>query len=318
LLDLGSADDGAFWEPILMTTGDESGFSTCYSEITGKNVQTYLTSHPSNANSLINCIRTARENARVVRDQLSDEVWRAVNDLYLFVQGEKGGAMRRESPTDFYEAVMQGTGLFQGTYRATMMRDEGWQFFQIGTYLERADKTSRLIDACSLLSLASPPDPEARPMRWQSLLRSCSAQHGYRELKTTLDPKSVLEFLFLNKRFVRSVRFCIGEVCNALKALPTPPNTPVVALPARLCTKLFNDVDLALIDEIVEEGIHNYIDKLQTRLNAVGEAIFKVHVLYADLTPVEDPTPVVTRTVAPLGAYHPDQDIQLQQQQQQQ
>ncbi|MBL9117032.1 MAG: alpha-E domain-containing protein [Verrucomicrobiaceae bacterium] len=316
MLDLGSADDGAFWQPILMTTGDEAGFRAVFPDISAHRVQEYLTSHPGNNNSVINCIRTARENARMVRDQLTDEVWRAVNDLYLFVTGPKGEAMRNESPTDFYETIMQGSGLFQGTYRATMMRDEGWQFFQIGTYLERADKTSRLVDACSSVPLVVPPHPDARPLRWQALLRSCSAQHGYRENNSTLDPTAVLDFLFLSEQFVRSVRFCVREVSNALKALPVPPHSPVARQPARMCTKLFNDVDFATIEEILEVGIHEYIDSLQARLNAIGEALFETHVLYADLTPVEDTAPAITRTVAPLGAWHSDQEIQIQQQQQ--
>lgn len=316
MLDSGSNDDRSFWEPILMTTGDEAGYFALFSEIRGDHVQEYLTSHPSNTNSILGCIRTARENARMVRDQLTDEVWGAVNDLYLRLQSDKGIRLRGQSSAEFYETIMQGSGLFQGVARATMLRDDGWQFFQTGTYLERADKTSRLIDACSSIALVVPPDPDAKPLRWQALLRSCSAWHAYREHHNSIVPRDVLDFLFLSERFARSVRFCVREVHNALKQLPVPPNSPPATNPQRLAARLYNDVDLAMIDEIIGSGLHDYIDRLQARLNAVGDAIFQTHVLYADLAPVAPAAP--SRMQVPLGAWHNDLDLQVQQQQQQQ
>lgn len=322
MLDSGNVDDRGFWEPILMTTGDEAGFDAVYPDVKGEYVQVYLASHAKNPNSIVNCIRTARENCRMVRDQLSDEVWRAVNDLYLLVMSDRGRDLRENSTAEFYETIMQGSCLFQGASRATMMRGEAWQFFQLGTYLERADKTSRLIDACSNISLEVPPHPDAQPLRWQALLRSCSAWHGYREFHHSIVPQHVIEFLFLNEQFARSVRFCVREVHLALKQLPVPPGSTNSGNPKRLATRLYNDVDLATVEEILDFGLHDYIDQLQARLNAVGAAVFETHVLYADLTPLSVTTPAVTPTItqsaAPLGAWHTDLDVQVQQQQQQQ
>ncbi len=318
VLDSGSTNDGSFWEPILMTTGDEAGFADLYDRTTGENVQEYLATHAKNPNSIINCVRIARENTRMVRDQLSDEIWRAVNDLYLLVTSDKGQSLLERSAVDFYETIMQGSCLFQGVSRATMMRNEAWQFLQIGTYLERADKTSRLIDACSNVSLDMPPHPDARPLRWQALLRSCSAWHGYREHHSDVMPREVIEFLFLNDQFARSVRFCVRELHLALQKLPAPPGAPVSTNPKRLAARLFNDVDLATVDEIFAAGLHDYIDHLQSRLNGVGAAIFETHVLYADLTPLSAAPPVLQTINAPIGAWHIDQDMQIQQQQQQQ
>ncbi len=315
MLDSGGNNDRTFWEPILMTTGDEEGYFKLHSEISGDKVQEYLSAHPKNPNSIINCIRTARENARMVRDQLTDEVWRAVNDLYLLVTSDKGAQLLEQSSADFYETIMQGSGLFQGVARATMMRNQAWQFFQMGTYLERADKTSRLIDTCSTVALVVPPHPDARPLRWQALLHSCSAWHGYREHHHSAIPRDVVGFLFLSEQFARSVRFCVREVYNALKQLPVPPGSPTTSNPMRLAGRLFNDIDLALVDDIFAVGLHEYIDSLQARLNALGAAIFETHVLYADLTPVASKVTNV-RASAPLGAWHADRDMQMQQQQQ--
>jgi len=316
MLDAGRhlANTDAFWGPILMTTGDEEGYHKLYSALDGDDIADYLTERPENPNSIVNCIRSARENARMIRDQITDEVWRSVNDLYLMVISDKGRQMRQQTPTDYYEMITQGSGLFQGMARGTMMRDASWQFLQIGTYLERADKTSRLVDACSGVPLVIPPHPDAQPLRWTSLLHSCSAYHGYREHDNQLNPRSVLEFLFLSDRFARSVRFCVQEVDAAMKKLVPPPGTGATVDPCRASGRLKADLDFTTIEEILERGLHEYIDDLQAKLNVVGRSIFETFVLYADITPVSAQLP--TRR-APIGAWHADLDMQQQQQQQQ-
>ena len=314
LLDAGAevGTESDFWQPILMTTGDEAGYQAVFDTITGAQVAEYLSARPENGNSIVNCVRTARENARVIRDQLADEVWRAVNDLHLFLSSERAVQMRRQSPAEFLEQVVLGSSLFQGASRSTMMRDEGWQFLQIGTYLERADKTSRLVDTCSAVPLVAPPHPEAQPLRWMSLLRSCSAYHGYREHQTQVDPVSILEFLFLSNTFARSVRFCVREVDTALSKLAAPPGAPDTPDPIRASGRLRADLDFGTIGEILETGIHAYIDQLQSRLNQIGNAIFETFVLYADVTPVASSDLAVHNA----GAWHFDLDAQAQQQQQ--
>ena len=316
MLDAGSSKQGdaTFWQSILMTTGDEEGYAALYPTVRGDCIDEYVSVRTENANSILNCIRNARENTRMIRDQITDEVWRAVNDLYLLVTSSKGRQLREQMPTDYYETIMQGSSHFQGAARATLMRNEAWQFLQIGTYLERADKTSRLIDACSGIALVMAPHPDARPLRWQGLLQSCSAWHGYREQHSDLAPRDVLEFLFLSDRFARSVRFCMREVDFALGRLLAPPvaQSPKTD-PVRLSGQLRAALDYATIDEIIDAGLHEYIDQLQARLNVVGAAIFETHVLYADLTSAG--TPGSGQSAIPLGAWHASLDTEMQQQQ---
>lgn len=319
MLDAGASqqDESAFWQPILMTTGDEEGYFKLYSSLNGADVEEYVAVRVENSNSILNCIRTARENARMIRDQITDEVWRAVNDLHLSLIGDKAKQMLAQTPAEFYETVMQGSGRFQGVARATMMRDETWHFFQIGNYLERADQTSRLIDACSNVALVQPPHPDAQPLRWQALLHSCSAWHGYREHHREIEPQSVLEFLFLSETFARSVRFCVREVDIALSSLIAPPSSKSVPDPIRLSGRIRADIAFGSIEEILEIGLHEFIDGLQARLGKLGSAIFETYVLYADLAPLTIDPPSA-RTAAPLGAWHSEVEVAVQQQQQQQ
>ena len=315
MLDAGAQQEGSdFWQPILMATGDEEGYHRLYDVPQAGRIAEYLAVHPENPNSIVNCIRCARENARMIRDQITDEVWRSVNDLYLFVTTDRGRQLYAQSPADYCEQITQGSSLFQGAARATMMRDVCWQFLQIGTYLERADKTSRLVDTCSGVPLVTPPHPDAQPLRWLSLLHSLSAYHGYREHDNQLNPRSVLEFLFLSDRFVRSVRFCTREVDRALRSLMTPPGATPEHDPLRASGRLCASLDYGTIDEILEFGLHEYIDDLQMRLNALGNAIFETFVLYADVSAVVMPSgPVRSHSI---GAWHAAEDMQMQQQQQ--
>jgi uncharacterized alpha-E superfamily protein len=167
--------------------------------------------------------------------------------------------------------------------------------------------------------LVAPPAEEARPLRWMSLLQSCSAYHGYREHQNShfLDPRAVLDFIFLSNTFARSVRFCVREVDHALRKLALPPGAPAQHDPLRACGRLRADLDFGTVDEIIETGIHTYIDDLQSRLNQLGHAIFETFVLYADLTPV-----AVENTLfqihTPPGAWHFHSEMEMRQQQQQQ
>jgi len=316
MLDAGAQQEGSdFWQPILMATGDEEGYHKLYDVAQADHIAEYLTVQPENPNSIVNCIRAARENARMIRDQITDEMWRSVNDLYLFVTTDKGRQLYEQSQADYCEQITQGSSLFQGAARATMMRDVCWHFLQIGTYLERADKTSRLVDTCSGVPLVTPPNPDAQPLRWLSLLHSLSAYHGYREHDNQLNPRSVLEFLFLSDRFARSVRFCVREVDRSLRTLMIPPGAPKEHDPLRAAGRLCASLDYGTIDEIVEFGLHEYIDDLQIRLNALGKALFETFVLYADLSAVVPSNPARNES---LDAWHANEDMQIQQQQQQQ
>ena len=314
----GGGGEASFWEPILMTTGEEEGYAKLYPAVTSEGIAEYLAVREENANCIRNCVRTARENARMVRDQISDEFWRTLNDIHLFLHSPKAERLRVQQPNEYYEEIMRASYLFQGVARSTMGRGEQWLFLQIGTYLERADQTSRQVDICSSLVLEMPPHPSAAPLRWASLLHSCSAYHPFHAICNHLEPKRILEFLFLSDNFPRAMRFCVLEVDRALRQVAnfTAGGTAIPARALRLAGRLRADLDFSSLDEILEEGLHNYIDRFQSRLIAVGEAIFETFVLYADLLPVEE-VPAPAMTVFP-GAYHIGSDDGLQQQQQQQ
>ncbi|MFO1484750.1 MAG: alpha-E domain-containing protein [Verrucomicrobiaceae bacterium] len=322
LLDAGAEglDEEQFWRPILATTGDEEAYATVHKKIKGRDVAAFVALRPENPNSILNSIRAARENARTVRDQISDEIWECLNGLRLFVESGEGRSTYRNQNAAFYERVLRRSYQFQGIADSTTPRGEVWHFLRLGTCLERADQMSRLLDTCSAISIEMPPHPQSRPLRWAALLRSCSAWHAFQAQHSKLDPKKIIEYLLLDETFPRSVACCVVELHQTLQRLCGIGSLHRMPAPVRCAGRLRSDLAYTTVDEVLATGLHEYIDTLQTRLNDIGTAIFQTFVLYADLTPVADETPVEQTPAHALGAFHAhhDEDVQMQQQQQQQ
>jgi uncharacterized alpha-E superfamily protein len=313
----GAADAVQFWQPVLMATGDEEAYAELHTGITGGRITEFLTLRTDNPNSILNSVRAARENARTVRDQISDEVWLCVNGLRLFMESQEARALQRQQSAALYERVLLGSYQFQGIAESTTPRGEEWHFLHLGTVLERADKISRLLDTCSSLPVEIATGPGSLPLRWAALLRSCSAWHAFQTVSPKLDPVKIIEYLLLDDTFPRSVTHCLNEVHATLIALSGHGTLRDMSLPVRLAGRLAADLRYATVDEILAAGLHSFIDDLQTRLNQIGESIFQTFVLYADLTPVEEGQ--IPATWQP-GAWHAadSEEMQMQQQQQQQ
>lgn len=315
LLDAGAEgrlDEAQFWQPILATTGDEEAYAAAHKKIKGKDVADFLALRPDNPNSILNCIRAARENARTVRDQISDEVWECINGLRLFVESPEGKTTYRNQSAAFYERVLRRSFQFQGIADSTTPRGEAWHFLRLGTCLERADQMSRLLDTCANLSMEMPPHPEARPLRWAALLRSCSAWHAFQAHSSKLDPHKIIEYLLLDETFPRSIACCITEVHHALRELGGAGALNDMSSPVRHSGRLRADLAYSTVDELLTKGLHEFVDELQMRLGQIGQSIFETFVLYGDAKPEEE-----VHHITHLGAYHApvEQDVQVQQQQ---
>lgn len=320
LLDAGAegVDEAQFWQPILATTGDEEAYNVLQKKVRGDDVTEFLALRADNPNSILNCIRAARENARTVRDQISNDVWECLNGLRLFAESAEGHAMHRTQSATFYERVLSRSYEFQGIADSTTPRGESWHFLRLGTCLERADKMTRLLDTCSGLSLEMSPHPEARPLRWAALLRSCSARHAFQAYHSKPEPKKIIEYLLLDETLPRSVASCVSEVHAALLALCGTGVGHQMPEAVRHAGRLHADLRYTTVEEVLATGLHDFIDDLQTRLNQIGDSIFKTFVLHADEpSPEEEPAENDVMS-SNLGAYHADADEDAQMQQQQQ
>lgn len=264
------------WEPLIAVTGDRTLFQKHYGEVTSDNVLNFLTFDTHSPNSIISCVRSARENARSVRETISSEMWEQINDFYLMV--EEAAKNRPEDIRDiyaFYAEVKMASHRFVGVTDATASWNESWHFGRLGRLLERADKTSRILDVKYFLLLpsakavGSPIDN----LQWISLLKSASAYEMYRKVEHTITPASVARFLVFNPQFPRSIKFCLWHAERSLKHIVGPSDSDPCPS-ERALGKLRAELEYITFEEIFEQGLHEYLDGLQMRLNAVGEVIY--------------------------------------------
>ncbi len=268
------------WQPIVLTTGDLPLFQQRYGEATAENVLRFLTFDAEYPSSIFSCLCRARENARSVREIISSEMWQQVNAFYLMVTeaAEHLRATDTAALFHFFEEVKQASHLFAGIMDATMSHNEGWHFGQIGRLLERADKTARILDVKYFILLPSVRDVGTTldELQWIALLKSASAYEMYRKRGMhRISPQSVADFLILDGEFPRSIRFCIIEAERSLHKITGTPLGSWRATVERTLGRLRADLDYITIDEIIQFGMHEFLDDLQTRMNNVGEKIFE-------------------------------------------
>lgn len=265
------------WDPVIATTGDLELFRKRYGKVTDENVIQFLTFDREYSNSILSCLQLARENARSVREIISSEMWQQINAFYHLVQDTaKAGSV--EDWFAFFEEVKSASHLFIGIADATMTHNEGWHFGQIGRFLERADKTSRILDVKYFILLPSVRDVGSTldELQWMALLKSASAYEMYRKRGAhRITPTSVAEFLLLDRDFPRSIRYCVQQAERSLQEITGTPrgtwNSPV----ERTLGKLRADLDYLVIDEVIDSGLHEFLDSIQSRTNAVDTSIYE-------------------------------------------
>ena len=285
LLDVRHIDDQSLadhWMPILESTGDEELFKTLHPQASGANVTEFLVLQPENPNSIVSSIAQARENARMVRDQLTSDYWEELNRLYLHVHSSRARTIWRSSPHEFFQEIKNSSLLLNGMANATVVRNEGWNFMQTGCFLERADKTSRLLDVrhASVPTRGAPAAASQEDvLGWSAVLRSCSAWDAYKARHgAEVQPALVAEFLLLSDDFPRSVRFCVAATDHALRRISGVAGDRFSNNAEKLAGRLLAELSFSSVSDIFDHGFHDYIDQLQIKINSVGEALFQTYI----------------------------------------
>lgn len=264
------------WAPLVATTGDNEIFAKRYGEASRDNVLSFLTFDLEAPNSIISCLAKARENARSVREIISSEMWEQVNRAYLMVMDAASSKTPLAAPHDFFTAVKQASQLFVGVTDLTMSHNEGWHFGRLARLLERADKTSRILDVKYYLLLPAIGDVGGAvdEVQWAAVLRSASAFEMYRKRHGGITPAKVVEFLMLSRRFPRSVRFCVGEGEISLHEITGTPIGTWTNPVEREMGRVVADLAYAETSVMLANGLHQHIDDLQQRMNRVGDAVY--------------------------------------------
>ena len=265
------------WEPVMMTTGDKALFQERYDEANAQNVLQFLTFDQEYPNSILSCVKSARENARAVRETISSEMWEQVNTFYLWVQEAAQAGTTEEHLYRFYPEVKMASHLFAGVMDATMAHNEGWHFGQLGRLLERADKTARILDVKYYILLPAVTDigTPLDDLQWIALLKSASAYEMYRKRQRRVTPRSIAQFLLLDPEFPRSIQFSLLQAERSLHRITGTTLGSWSHDSERTLGRLRSELEYTTMDEVFESGLHEFLDKLQTQLNTVGEHIYE-------------------------------------------
>ncbi len=243
-----------------------------------------LTFDASPGSSITACIISARDNARQVRDEMSTEQWQQLNRIYHQVSGPPSNSDSYTRLSDFLPAVMDGMHLFQGITDTTMSHGKGWQFIQLGRYLERASATATLLAIYHSETFTAPEEATdgQQYLEWIGLLRCCTAFEAYCTVYTAdLTHERVLEFLLLNREFPHSVRYSIDALRQALLAIQHGRASQPTDELARVAGRLQASLTFMEISEVLSENPIGYLRKIQQQCLQIHELIYRLYIHYS-------------------------------------
>jgi uncharacterized alpha-E superfamily protein len=262
------------WQPLVDTTGDAAFFKERYGEATQDNVIQFLAYDDEYHSSIASCLRMARENARSVRETITPEMWQQINAMYLRIQNNDT-LPEPEYMLDAFRDVSLGCNLLHGISEATMSHNEAWNFLRLGQRLERADKTSRILDVKYFMLLPSLRDVGTPydDLHWSAVLKSVSGFEMYRKRYGRIRPRDVVEFLVMDKEFPRAMRYCIGSANVSLHRITGTPPDQFHYQSEHLLGMLESEFAFAQVDDILNRGLHQYLDTTQRKLNDIDNAL---------------------------------------------
>ena len=264
------------WQGVLSISELLPAYNKEHDQITPDEVIDFMVKDEDNPSSIISCLKGARENARAVRGALTTEAWETQNTTWLEVNRMlRNGALERD-PAQFFEWVKFRSHLSRGVTLGTMLQDEAFYFSRLGTFLERADNTARLVDVkfhalnSEFFGTATEEDQEYDFYHWSAILRSVSAFETYRKVyRDVIKPERVAELLILRADMPRSLHHSLHEVVANLDQVSNDPGSET----RRRAGKLLADLQYARVDEILATGLHAYLTQFLDRVNEVGARI---------------------------------------------
>jgi len=269
------------WMPLMIISGIHDYKGTFESEA----VQEFMTWDIDNKTSIQFSVNAARENARIIREVISSDMWERLNFYYLWMQDTAGRYLYNQNRHDFYNQMKRINHMFHGITDATMSHGEPWQFLQMGKYLERASQTARILDVKYHVLLPSTEDV-GMPIdnaNWMGILTSCSGYepfHKQYDSRDMLMSTAVADFLIFDPIFPRSVRNSLHMFQTALHAISGNPVREPKNDPERLTAELLMWLDSSQIDKLVEVGLHESLTRV---VDTIGDLGAKIHETYIDV-----------------------------------
>ena len=277
------------WKKLLTISKLEKLFLEKYDVVTRENVLDFMIYETSNPSSIVSCLFAARENARVIRGKITSEAWETQNTTWLELQRILE-ARNQTDPSRLLEWVKHRCHLFRGVMHGTMLKNEAFYFMNVGTLLERADNTARILetkyeDQAALKVLRK--DKEGKLVdetdgnffdfyHWAALLRSVSAFEIYRQIYSDqVTPKQVAQLLVFNKQMPRSLVCCVNELIPLIAEMKNQQSKEI----DRLLGKLKASLDYSDIGEVFSQGLEEFIEEFLERINHIADEFSNAYLI---------------------------------------
>jgi uncharacterized alpha-E superfamily protein len=262
------------WRSVLVTTGQDIAYRQRFDDYAGGQVFNYILRGPDNPASVLAMIEGARANARAVRTVLTREVWETTNEAWMQLREQLARPVRETNLGEVVTAVRRQTTQVRGAMDGTMLRNEIFNFARLGTFVERADNTARILDVkyYVLLPSLSWVGSSLDNAQWETVLRSVAGDRAYRWLNAgRLDPRGIAEFLILDRRFPRSLVFSYEKLASNLAGLARQYGRETRA--HELLHAARAKLNSATIDQITEGGLHQFITRFIADASQIDQAI---------------------------------------------
>ena len=261
------------WNAIIDLNSLEPAFYAKYPTVNGENVLKFMVSDPENSSSIHSCLRLARENAHAVRGTVTAEMWETLNATWLEARERKFEQLLSAGISEYFEWVKMRSSLTRGTTLGTLLQDEAYQFIRLGTLLERADNTARILDVkFHVLRPQGEEEGATDFYQWGALLRSLSGFEVYRKVyRDVITPGRVAELLILRDNMPRSLHFCLNGVIKTLDLIANHQSGET----ARQAGLLHARLHYGRIGDILEQGLHVWLSDFMDRIYLIGDGISK-------------------------------------------
>jgi uncharacterized alpha-E superfamily protein len=295
--------DAERWRPLVVVTGELARFEDHVGAEAAEDeeaVQHFLTWEEENPSSLVSSLFGARENSRTIRETVSREMWETLNELWLFVQGQEGRRLYQRDRYAFYHEVRDRCLLFHAHAQSTMLHEEPFDFMRLGTALERAGQTARLLDVKyhSLGPTHAELEMPAEAAQWLAVLRFCSGSEPFfKRSAHVLSGPNVAAFLLFDRSFPRSLHHNLSRARNFLRRI-TAPAPQVGERSTTLLEGLLGWLEELTIDDVLERSIHDVLEFLVESVGEIGSAI-RADFFEPGLAPAAPPREEQKKSVEP-------------------
>ena len=265
------------WSVPLISTGVATPYYKHYPELTAESVLKFMIMDEENPSSIYGCLRAARESARSVRGAITSEMYEDLNSAWIAIRDHGMDRLRSQGVSEFLDWVKMRSHLFRGVTFGTMLRDEAYHFIRLGTHIERADNTARILDVKYHLLLPSTADVGGAVdyYQWAALLQSVSGFESYRKIYSdVITPRRVAELLILRDDMPRSLHCCVNFINETIERL-CEGHKDASEL-ERVSGQLHAQLHYARTEDIIERGMHEYLMDFLERISDLGDEISRV------------------------------------------